>query len=428
MLARLHRLLTLGQTDATPPRLSRQLRMTNALALIGLVLTLVSAPVDAYGATPTAVVIDLVGGIAFAAPLLLGARGYFNASRISLMLIANATILLGVLQVGGGPGTRSVCFPLVLLPFLLFELRERGWLVLFVTIPIVGYFATGNLGPPHEGFATDIYRIYAPLLSFTMIVTGCIVFVVVERDADARLVQARARAAHAAQLASLGEMASGIAHEIRNPLAAIHLAATEVAAPPGQTEQVAQLGQRIQRIVMRASSIIETLRSLARDASNDPFVTTPVKRIVSDTLELCSKRIAEKGIELTVNPIPDGLQVECRPVQLSQVLMNLLTNAYDAVGGTADAWVRVDATSDGTHLEMAVTNSGDAIREDLRQRIFEPFFTTKSADRGTGLGLSLCTSIVAAHRGTIALDASSANTRFVVRVPLVQTVLAAASV
>jgi C4-dicarboxylate-specific signal transduction histidine kinase len=261
-----------------------------------------------------------------------------------------------------------------------------------------------------------------------MIVIGCIVFVVVERDAEEQVLQARARAAHAAQLVALGEMASGIAHEIRNPLAAIHLAATEVAAHPAQTEQVAQLGQRIQRIVMRASSIIETLRSLSRDASADPFVTTPAARIVADTLELCAKRIAERGVTLTVSPIPDELQVECRPVQLSQVLMNLLTNAYDAVAGSEDAWVRVDVTADGSHLEMAVADSGKAIPQEMWQRIFEPFFTTKSPERGTGLGLSLCASIVSAHHGSIAVDPAARNTRFVVRVPLVQPPLAAASV
>jgi C4-dicarboxylate-specific signal transduction histidine kinase len=261
-----------------------------------------------------------------------------------------------------------------------------------------------------------------------MIVTGCIVFVTVERDAEEQVLQARARAAHAAQLVALGEMASGIAHEIRNPLAAIHLAATEVTAHPGKPEQVAQLGQRIQRIVMRASSIIETLRSLSRDASADPFVTTPAARIVADTLELCAKRIAERGVTLTVSPIPDDLKVECRPVQLSQVLMNLLTNAYDSVAGSPDAWVRVDVSAGAEHLEMAVTDSGQPIPQELRHRIFEPFFTTKSPERGTGLGLSLCASIVSAHHGTISIDPAAANTRFVARVPLVQAPLAAAMV
>jgi C4-dicarboxylate-specific signal transduction histidine kinase len=181
------------------------------------------------------------------------------------------------------------------------------------------------------------------------------------------------------------------------------------------------LGERIQRIVMRAARIIETLRSLARDASNDPFVTTPVARIISDTLELCGKRIAEHGIQLTVGTVPPDLAVECRPVQLSQVLMNLIGNAYDAVATADERWVKIDVTTDETHLEMSVTDSGAGIPNQVRARIFEPFFTTKSPERGTGLGLSLSAGLIEAHHGTIQIDPDAAHTRFVLRIPLAQS-------
>jgi signal transduction histidine kinase len=420
LFARIRQLLTLGGLDIASNRLARQLRVTNLLALFGAVLSVTSVPIDAYGATPLAVVIDLIGGVGFLASLVLIARRHYSLARMVLLLAANATMLLGVTEVSGDPEVRSVCFPLALLPFLVFDLRERLWLALFVALPVVGYFLTGIHVVENPGAAAHIYRVYAPALAFLLLVTGCLVFVNVERNAEAAVLQARTRAAHAAQLVALGEMASGIAHEIRNPLAAIHLAASSIEAQPGRPEQVAQLGQRIQRIVMRASGIIETLRSLARDASSDPFVATPVQRIVGDTLELCGKRIAESGIALTIDDIPPALAVECRPVQLSQVLMNLMTNAYDAAVGTPDAWVRVEVTEADAHVEIAVSNSGPTIPEQLRQRIFEPFFTTKTADRGTGLGLSLSASLVEAHQGTLELDASKPHTRFVVRIPRAQ--------
>jgi signal transduction histidine kinase len=415
----IERLLSLGQSEGVPDRLSRQLRVTNALVLVGVVLSVSGLPIDAYGSPLFVFVSDFVALAGFVACWVLGARGHLTAARVMLLLVANATILTSVMEVSSLPATRAVFFPLVLLPFLVFSITERGWLALFVALPIAGYILTGVVGAP-PAKSEFIYEIYSPVLAFLMLITGSAVFASVEQTADAKLVQARARSAHAAQLAALGEMASGVAHEIRNPLAAIHLAATEIATHPENKEQVAQLGERIQRIVMRAARIIETLRSLARDASDDPFVATPVARVIADTLELCAKRIAEHGIELTVGTMPPDLMVDCRPVQLSQVLMNLISNAYDAVAAADERWVRIDVTTDATDLELSVTDSGPGIPSEVRTRIFEPFFTTKSPERGTGLGLSLSTGVVEAHHGTLQIDSESAHTRFVLRIPLTQ--------
>jgi C4-dicarboxylate-specific signal transduction histidine kinase len=246
------------------------------------------------------------------------------------------------------------------------------------------------------------------------------VFAYVQRSGEEKLTQAQARAAQGARLAALGEMSSGIAHEIRNPLAAIHIAATQIVELSKQPAQVAELGDRIQRVVMRVSRIIEGLRSFSRDASGDPFVTAHVDRIVTDTLELCSKRLTENRIELTVPHVSPTLVVQCRPVQISQVLMNLLGNAYDAMSQVEERWIRLEVRSDDTWLEIAVSNNGPAIPKELQSRIFEPFFTTKEVDRGTGLGLSLSRGIIEAHRGTLELDTRSQNTRFTIRIPLVQ--------
>ncbi len=287
--------------------------------------------------------------------------------------------------------------------------------------PIAAYFGIGAIErPPEPGVATSIYLFYAPVLAFTMLIAGAYVLAYVERDADDKLQKARARAAEGARLVALGEMSSGIAHEIRNPLAAIHLAATQIATHPDDPTQVAQLGERIQRIVMRASRIIDALRSFARDASADPFVPTRVDQILADTLELCGKRFADHGVELTVDVVPPELVVECRSVMLAQVLVNLLGNAYDAVAASAERWVRLAVHADQERVEIAVTDSGPGIPAGAHVRIFEPFFTTKPPERGTGLGLSLSRDLVESHHGTLELDTRSPHTRFVIRIPLTQ--------
>jgi len=419
-IAFLDRLLSLGQSDAIPDRLARHVRVTNGLALFGAVLSVASIPLDALGATFSLVVMDLVATAAFAACWLLNARGHRDAARVTLLLVANGAILSGVLQVGIDAEVRTAFFPLVLLPFLVFGLSERGWLTVFVVIPVAIYFVTGALEHPPAGLATTVYQVYSPALAFTMIVGGAIVFAYIERSGEDKLLRARARAAQSARLVALGEMSSGIAHEIRNPLAAIHLAGSQIALRPDDPAQVAQLGERIQRIVMRASRIIDALRMFARDASGDPFAPAPVERIIGDALELCGKRFTDHGIELTVGAVPPGLEVESRSLQLSQVLVNLLGNAYDAVASAAERWVRIDVRTERDQLELAVTDSGRGIPEATRLRLFEPFFTTKPPDRGTGIGLSLSRGLVEAHHGTLDLDTTSAHTRFVIRIPLTQ--------
>ncbi len=215
-------------------------------------------------------------------------------------------------------------------------------------------------------------------------------------------------------------MASGIAHEIRNPLAAIHMGATQIVAMPDDPAQVAALGTRIQRITMRASKTIDALRSFSRDAGNDPFVTVPLERVIADALELCGKRFDERGITLDVSGVPPDLAIACRPVQLTQVLVNLLSNALDAVSGVPSATVTLDVRDAGDRIELGVTDSGPGIPADVRGRLFEPFFTTKAPDRGTGLGLSLSRGLVQSHGGTLDLDAQSPRTRFVIRLPRTQ--------
>ena len=419
-IAFLDRLLSLGQSDAIPDRLSRHVRVTNALALLGAVLSLASTPLDALGAPLPTVVVDVVSTALFASCWMLNARGHRDAARVVLLLTANVSILSGVLQVGAAAELRTVFFPLVLMPFLVFGPAERGWLAVFAALPVAAYFVTGTMESPSPGLAMTVYLVYAPGLAFTMLVAGSAVFAYIERNAEDKVLRARERAAQSARLVALGEMSSGIAHEIRNPLAAIHLAASQIALRPDDPTQVAQLGERIQRIVMRASRIIDALRSFSRDASGDPFAPAPVERIIGDTLELFGKRFSDNGIELTVGTVPPGLEIECRPVQLSQVLVNLLGNAFDAVASAAERWVRIDVHADRDRLELAVTDSGPGIPAAARFRIFEPFFTTKAPDRGTGIGLSLSRGLVEAHHGTLELDTDAPHTRFVIRIPLTQ--------
>ena len=124
------------------------------------------------------------------------------------------------------------------------------------------------------------------------------------------------------------------------------------------------------------------------------------------------------GIELIIDPIPEGLSLECRPIQLSQVLLNLLNNAHDAVENLPERWVRLSITEHGEELELAVSDSGGGDRPEASSRsscsLFSPPRRSAWAPR---LGLSVSKGIIESHDGTLKLDRDSPNTRFVVRLP-----------
>lgn len=242
-----------------------------------------------------------------------------------------------------------------------------------------------------------------------------------------QLAEQQALMSSSSRLAALGEMAGGIAHEINNPLTVAHAYASRLRdlAHEGRIDNhaVDVSAEKIENVCMRISRIIAGLRTLARDGAEDFFVVAKVNTLVADALALCSEKLKHMQIELMVEPIPDSLAIECRPVQISQVLVNLLSNAQHAVESKPRSrWIRVEVVDTGDDVELRVSDSGDGVAPHLRERIFDPFFTTKEVGKGTGLGLSVSASIARSHSGKLMLDGVSPHTTFVLRLPKKQPV------
>jgi C4-dicarboxylate-specific signal transduction histidine kinase len=163
--------------------------------------------------------------------------------------------------------------------------------------------------------------------------------------------------------------------------------------------------------------IVSSLKSFSRDSSRDACSAVPLATLVEHTLDLCLARFASKGVRLDITPIPKELTLECRSSQISQVLLNLLTNAFDAAVETPEKWVKLEANEHDHMIEVTVTDSGRGIDSHVAEQIMSPFFTTKPPGKGTGLGLSIASSIVAEHNGELFIDHSAPNTRFVMRIP-----------
>jgi len=115
--------------------------------------------------------------------------------------------------------------------------------------------------------------------------------------------------------------------------------------------------------------------------------------------------------------MPD-IEIECRSVEISQVFLNLINNAADAIRDLDQKWIAVEATVKNNMLEIRLTDSGKGIEPEIAVKMMQPFFTTKPVDQGTGLGLSISSGIIEEHRGRLWLDDEASNTSFVFQVPV----------
>jgi signal transduction histidine kinase len=241
------------------------------------------------------------------------------------------------------------------------------------------------------------------------------------RLTEKQLVESHAREQHASKMASLGEMASNIGHEINSPLQAILLITYRVKSrieSLGKNEIEDSMDQ-LNGFVSRISTIIESLKRLTRDSQNEPYTSTPIHNLVADVTEITKERFRVHGVEFMVNyqdDCQDSL-IECQNVQISQVLVNLLNNAFDAVKEVDDRWIRIDVVDNGDTAVIRVSDSGKGVPKELQQKIFEPMFTTKEVGKGTGIGLSISSEIAKKHHGVLELDTSAAYTTFVLELP-----------
>lgn len=225
------------------------------------------------------------------------------------------------------------------------------------------------------------------------------------------------------KMAALGQMSGGVAHEINTPLCVIRLTVQEMESRPDQelvAHAVRKTLAKIERMTDRIAKIVSALSTISRTTEHDPFMPVALEQVVEDARVLCSERFARFGIELEIGEVPD-ISIDCRRVEISQVLLNVLNNAFDEASRLPEKWVRVDFRVESEAVQIRVTDSGKGISPEIVDRIFDPFFTTKEFGMGTGLGLSVSKGFIEGHHGSIFVDASSAHTCFVIRLPKVQT-------
>jgi C4-dicarboxylate-specific signal transduction histidine kinase len=234
------------------------------------------------------------------------------------------------------------------------------------------------------------------------------------RDKQEQLVQA-------GKLATLGELTTGVAHELNNPLNNIGLyvgnVIDRIRLGEIETEPALDDLEKAMEQVLKATEIISHLRTFGR-AARVSIELVDVDDVIERSLLLVQEQLRLRGIEVELELCPDELLVLANPIQLEQVFINLLTNARDALADSKRKTIRIASSRDEERIRIAFSDTGPGIPRELQQRIFDPFFTTKEVGTGTGLGLSIIYSILKEYDGDISVHSRpDKGATFVVELP-----------
>jgi signal transduction histidine kinase len=219
------------------------------------------------------------------------------------------------------------------------------------------------------------------------------------------------------RLASLGEMAAGVAHEIRNPLGGIGLYASLLERDVTDRPKQLALVRKMSAGVSNLECIVGDILAFAGDAEPDPQPVSAGK-ILQHALEQIAPKAETRDIAIEIDPRLLSVELFCDAAQITRATVNLILNALEAIEGSGRVWIRRDDRDvDKGLLRIAVEDTGRGIAPELLNRIFDPFFTRK--DTGTGLGLAIVHRIAEANGGSVSAgNRTGRGAAFVLSVPL----------
>jgi signal transduction histidine kinase len=432
-----------GLRATVSEREQRRIRFSNQNTAIIAVLILVSfPPVFWMVGQTTLALVTLLSALHFGCIFLINRwSGSLTFGRLYTIFNYNAVTLFYALALGRGSGVQYVFLTCASVPFILLDYRRRVSFVICSLAPVLLYFFVEIFGqdlveplPLTAAEQRMIHLATMPFVFATVFMFSGYFYLnsqksetklrrtIVDLRTSQKLIEEQQTMLVASsRLSAIGELAGSIAHEINNPLGIVKGYSEQLIKllkrEPWDRDRIHNAGQKISETIDRMSQIILSLRRLSYEGQGEPFESLDLVQVVDDTLAICRQSIEQLGIELTFDRPDQPFYSRGRPLQIGQVLLNLIQNARDAVEGLPQRWIRISIRQQDSDLELAVEDSGHGLKPEVLSRIGQPFFTTKPFGKGTGLGISISRKIMAAHGGSIEVDLKHPNTRFVVVMP-----------
>jgi len=224
----------------------------------------------------------------------------------------------------------------------------------------------------------------------------------------------RAKTIQSAKLATLGEMAASIAHEINNPLSIIHGSAILLPRFRDNEEKFLSKIDTINKATDRISKIVNGLRKFSRSSDKSEKTLNSLTQIVKESLILTEHKTKRNNV--TIDLVSSGdASVICNEIEIEQIVVNMINNSIDAVKELKNRWIKLEVIESWNEVILRISDSGEGIKPEIVDRIFDPFYTTKPVGEGTGLGLSIVRGILEDHDATISILQNQPNTCFEIR-------------
>jgi C4-dicarboxylate-specific signal transduction histidine kinase len=282
------------------------------------------------------------------------------------------------------------------------------------------YQATRN----KEKIVSDVFQVLLLIITLVFLIGGTIALIRLFETKDdletlnayleAQVKMRTQQSLQNAKLASLGEMAAGIAHEINNPLAIISGNITLIKKFKDDPIKFEAKCETISKSADRISKIVKGLKKFSRSSDGAEYSIKPVSDILNEVILMTDMKSKRHDTPIEFN-IQTQANILCDEVEIEQVLINLINNGMDAVQKLPEKWMKVNLFEENNQVVIQLIDSGSGISTDIEQKLFEPFFTTKVVGEGTGLGLSISKGILDEHKASIKLNRTFKNTCFEIR-------------
>ncbi len=228
---------------------------------------------------------------------------------------------------------------------------------------------------------------------------------------------------HSAKLATLGEVANGLSHQLNSPIMVLKGSAHQIEKVVKQNnpdiERMKHLLLRLKGTTKKVTESVNNLRVFSRNPANDQMKRTSLSSIFKSALNICSEKFRFHQINISIAPENlEAFNIMAKETQMAHAILNLLNNSFDAIISKKEKWIKINITTDNLTLHIDISDSGAPIPTELTSKIFTPYYTTKIGQNKPGLGLSITQKIIEEHNGTIKYSQKDNHNHFIISLPI----------